>query len=358
MLAVSESGIGAAFDYLAKKAASFLEVWSGKGESKTDDPRLLFIKDLTQLTGDELISALGAAQAKFEQTMGSPYWGERIKRIQEQMAANALKARDFGTELEKPKPILDSLNNKLTELKNQRTFATTEAEVKALNIEIAILEARISSLLKGPETFGDLPGKTTITPLQSLNDDTIRLTLSSEELAKTVGEAIPPAFAVAEASITEFGQALQNIAQAGITGAMDVLADALSGENVLQSFGSFLSRLGRMMMAYGALMATKSILEQVAKTGGPQGIAAGIALVAVGAAAVAVGASIGRATSPGAGFGGGGGGGFSAGSYGSYGGGTFGGGGYAYEREIVLVARGDDLVGVINRNNFRNGENM
>ena len=53
------------------------------------------------------------------------------------------------------------------------------------------------------------------------------------------------------------------------------------------------------------------------------------------------------------------GGGYSGGSgYGSFAGGSYSGGGsYSTDREIILRARGDDLVGVINRNNFRTGEN-
>jgi hypothetical protein len=113
------------------------------------------------------------------------------------------------------------------------------------------------------------------------------IAFAGDEMAKTGGK-----FKKSETDISEVSSTLSSIASSAIQGSMSVLADALEGKDVLASFGNFIGQLGRMMMAYGAMMIAKEVLEELASKPGPQAIPAGIALIAAGAAAVAMSGAI------------------------------------------------------------------
>jgi hypothetical protein len=334
-LAVSESGIGYAFDQLAKKAASFLQVWSGKGASQGVNTFLLQTTNLADLTKGELVEALDIANQKFTETMGSEYWLNRMLAIQKAMADLALKARQVNDQIEETPPTLNELNKELAGLKNLKGTLFDPNEILKVNLQILELEKRIKSLNEIPSFGGE-----GITPMEALGIDIDLTNQAAVGIAKyrqEVQKTVKPVLELGDAMASSLGQAIAITA--------DSIGQLISGdtEGALQSFISgiagLMKQFGSLLIAWGAAQ-----LAIKASAANPYvAIAAGAALVAIGALMSSKTAQV-----TGSGYYGGSG-------YGSYSGGTFGGGGFGYEREIILRAKGDDLVGVIIRNNFRNG---
>lgn len=143
----------------------------------------------------------------------------------------------------------------------------------------------------------------------------------------------------------QLNDTLDSLIEAAFVNLANTLVDIVEGKNIISAFKDFLSQMGRLMATYGALLIAQGVAQEAFTYGdGVTKIIAGAALLALGLAVSAAGASINTAGSGGAGAG--------AGSYGS--GGM---GGYDYDREIVLVARGQDLVAVLNRTNNFNYNN-
>jgi len=120
----------------------------------------------------------------------------------------------------------------------------------------------------------------------------------------------------------------------------NTLVDIVEGKNILQAFSDFLGEMGRMMATYGALLLAQGLAQKAFEGGeAVTKIVAGAAMLALGLAVAASGAGINKS---------GAGGGTSAGgsSYSSSDG--YSNSGYDYNREIIMVARGNDLVAVLN----------
>ena len=136
------------------------------------------------------------------------------------------------------------------------------------------------------------------------------------------------------------------IAMNGISASADGLVNSLNGifegDSVLESFGSFLIDLASLMVQFGTLLVAFGIAEEAFKAGGVgTKIAAGIAMAGL---AIKIGASISNINSAG-------GGGVSSSSSPT----TYAGANYAFDREIVLVAKGEDLVAVLGKQTAKNG---
>jgi len=154
--------------------------------------------------------------------------------------------------------------------------------------------------------------------------------------------------------VYNLSEVFAEVAGIAVRSFVDSLLQAIETGDVIGAFASFLTDLGKMLTAYGSALVAFGIAEEVLKYGDPYSkIAAGAVLIAAGVALSAIGGAISKhAGGGGGGYGGG------RGSYSSYGGGTGPDMGFDYNREIVMVARGEDLVAVINRQNFRQGVNL
>ena len=152
--------------------------------------------------------------------------------------------------------------------------------------------------------------------------------------------------------IFELNNAFNQVVSDGIATFSESIGELLGGGETQDAMQTFISGIAGIMKQFGSLLIAWGIAELAlfeSLKGGPAGaiiaIAAGAALVGIGAALTAkqdqVGASAGGSA---------GGGSYSSGSAGS--------GEYDYNREIVMVARGDDLVAVLNNTNDRNSYNF
>ena len=176
--------------------------------------------------------------------------------------------------------------------------------------------------------------------LKILEEDRLKTAVEivgvNEALAQSTREATE-----AMAEQLEYGNLLAN----AITQLAFSIGELAAGGNSEKALGNFVSSMGRLIAGFGASLIAFGIGRQVLESGAPPPvlIAAGLAMAAAGAAMASYGNKISSAA-----------GGYSGGSgYGSYGGGSYGsGGGYTSQREIVLVARGNDLVGVLNAQNY------
>ena len=122
------------------------------------------------------------------------------------------------------------------------------------------------------------------------------------------------------------------------------------GSSIVQGFAGFLSNMGKMLIEYGTLAVVKGKLDLAIAAGGPVSIGAGLAAIAVGAALSLAGSLLGSAA--GGGFGGGGASSSNTSSgssnYSSSYGGVGGGG------TVVFRISGNDLVGVLSRQQDKN----
>jgi len=152
-------------------------------------------------------------------------------------------------------------------------------------------------------------------------------------------------------SMIYVGDIAANILTTAIQAFADALSQGLETGDFLGSFKQFLSQLGRLMVSYGSAMIALGVGQELLEKGPAIAKIAGGAIVL--AAGLALSAASGGIKNTASNFGRGGG----RGAYSSYGGNY-----YApeidFNREIVMVARGEDLVAVINRQNFRQGVNL
>lgn len=123
------------------------------------------------------------------------------------------------------------------------------------------------------------------------------------------------------------------------------------GQSLIGMFTGFLSSMGKLLIEYGTLAVVKGSLDTIIATGGPQAVAAGIAAIAVGAALSLAGGALGTVAK--GGFNGSSGistatGSSSSSSYSS----NFTSGG-ASGGEVRFRIEGTDLVGVLERNNYK-----
>lgn len=121
------------------------------------------------------------------------------------------------------------------------------------------------------------------------------------------------------------------------------------GAGLLGSFGQFLSRMGDLLIKYGALAIAKGKIDTAIAAGGPIAIGAGIAAIAVGTLLKAAGGALSGTAR----------GGFSGGGFSGSGGGptgsiTTGRGFVGGDSEVVFRISGTDLIGVLQRAGARN----
>jgi len=124
-----------------------------------------------------------------------------------------------------------------------------------------------------------------------------------------------------------------------------------NGDNIIGSIGDFLTNLAKLMIEFGVLTGLMGTGQALFESGNPYAmIAGGILIAATAAAATAakLAGSVAGLKSAGSG----------AGAGGSVsGGGGYGGGGYDYNRELVFVIRGNDLVASYDNNKDKNAYN-
>ena len=137
--------------------------------------------------------------------------------------------------------------------------------------------------------------------------------------------------------INELSRALEQLAEQGIVAVSEMLGEMIGGDvNALENFvgkiANLLKGFGSMLISFGISMKAMESLNPYVM------IAAGAALVAIGAA---MSVQKGKISNSAGGSAGGG----------SYSSGSAGGGEYDYNREIVMVARGNDLVAVLGNTN-------
>jgi TP901 family phage tail tape measure protein len=165
--------------------------------------------------------------------------------------------------------------------------------------------------------------------------------------------------------LQQFEQDVNNLVMGSVVGTFSSLGDAIGdalanggnvfqaiGQSLLASMGKFISEMGGLLVQYGTMAVLKGKLDLAIATGGPVAIGAGIAAIAAGIALKAVGSAI--ASRAQSGFGGGGG---AVGSssvntpQSNISSNTF----VSNENnEVVFRISGNDLVGVLNRNNNQN----
>lgn len=159
----------------------------------------------------------------------------------------------------------------------------------------------------------------------------------SERIKTTVQSGLGDAF-------TGIGQ---SIGEALVQGG-DVVKSI--GNGLLGSLGSFLSRMGQLLVEYGTLAVLKGKLDLAILAGGPVAIGAGIAAIAVGVALSAAGAALGSVANSSRSSGGGGS--SSNGRSTSISSSNFSSG--SGDGRVVFEIAGTTLVGVLNRTQNRN----
>lgn len=157
--------------------------------------------------------------------------------------------------------------------------------------------------------------------------------------------------------MVNFGNIANDVVASAITNLADMMVSIVEGDNILDAFANFLKSMGNMMAKYGALLIAQGVAQQAFEKGGATTkIVAGAAMLALGLAVSAGGAAINRSGSSGSGSGGG----YSSvgGSVGYSGSGYYSGPGTSGgSNEIVLKAKGSDLVAVIDEQTFINNVN-
>lgn len=264
---------------------------------------------------------------------------------------------------------LDNINIKMPGLENKAadeiekkvTQGAEKAKSKPIKVELPDVEP-IEGGKKGLYALGKIFG----TPVEmenyinSLIDTT---TVGFGQLSTTLTDEQIKLFELK----ASFNDSLKNLIESSVPDAIGnafgVIGEAIgSGGNVINAFaqsilsslGGFISQMGGLLIKYGTLAVIKGKLDLAIAAGGPVAIAAGTTAIAVGAALKVAGAAIGAFAQKG--FGGGSVGTSTGANYGgtqsyssnySSGGGNFGG-------EVVFRISGNDLVGVLSRNQDRN----
>ena len=314
---VASSGIGDFFNQLAKDTADVLDVWSGAGLSGVS---------LIGKTMEELIviqaSLMEQREASIRAYGEEFYFANQILKVQRQMAKLS------------------------TPGKPETPGRVTPGSVSLMT-------------KKTPGVFGaglqdELPGLTValdkyINTLTEVGIKTNDLNIASVELGDNM--PVPSAEDIKEwelftGVILDLSQAIQHSLAMAITVMADSIGQLIGGDT-MGALDTFISGIAGLMKQFGALLIAWGVAQLAIKAsaGNPYvAIAAGAALVAIGGLMASTGSKVTGSS-------------YYGGS-GSYGGGTYNGGGsYDNNREVVMIARGDDLVGVINRNIYKNGIN-
>ncbi len=177
-----------------------------------------------------------------------------------------------------------------------------------------------------------------------------------EILARSM-EAVPPMPAPSEADIEAYNKmgdavldlsnALKQTLATAITAAASAIGEMIGGSDAEDALGNFINVIAGLMKQFGALLISWGVAQLALEASWASPALA----IAAGAALVAIGAAISSSQQAVTGGGGGAGGGS------SMGGGGYGGGGYDYNRELVFVIRGNDLVASYDNNKDKNAYN-
>jgi hypothetical protein len=267
--------------------------------------------------------------------------------------------------------LISDWETKLKALEDSLKDASGEEHIMTINVDISKAKAEIERLKALMPTFGatgtQIPTTSAIgtgfgaDPTQMSNlitatellKDHMKATLDLKDaqyqlagssdlydgsLIKT-GEVLSGITDEAKA----LNDALSQLAAEGITALATSLGELIGGANSEDVLENFIGKIAGLLKGFGSMLIAYGTSIEIMKS------ANGYAMIAAGAALVAIGAAMSTQQGKITGAAGG------SGSYGSYGGGTFGAGSnYDYNREIIMVARGDDLVGVVNSTNLKN----
>jgi len=150
-----------------------------------------------------------------------------------------------------------------------------------------------------------------------------------------------------ESNLNALVTAAARVASA-FAGMGDAITNIIIGEDILGAVAQFLGELASLMVQFAALLVAFGTGQALMESGNPYAmIAGGIAMAAALISIASTISKIGKVNSSGSSAGGG-----------SYSSGSAGGDEYDFNREIVMVARGDDLVAVLNNTNDRNSYNF
>jgi K+/H+ antiporter YhaU regulatory subunit KhtT len=267
-----------------------------------------------------------------------------FKRSYEQAKAEGNKDKEgfyagvWDIERENVEKLIKALDN----LRIKRTHPTAQLST------VAALGPQLASVNLGFDESSTTQLTETNTQLKEMAANLLKVQSSSLQAGNGI-QGMSDKMVAAQQYTQMLSGMLQQLVQAGIQGLADVIVTAIEGGDVLGALGSFLSNLGKLLVSFGTALITYGIGFKALKNPATA-IPAGIALVAAGIALGAIGGAIAN-TSPGGGSGGGS---YSVGSataQQNYGMGTdyFRSG----TREIVLRAKGTDLVGVLNLENSK-----
>ncbi len=216
------------------------------------------------------------------------------------------------------------------------TDVTVLGSVDALNQQKASLESLMNSVEFGTDVW--------VSYGISLDEVTEKL----EHISALMNDGVSPSIMETNVQVQQLNDALSNMAAQGIAMAADAIGTMIGGGDAEDALAGFIDGIAGLLKGFGMLLISFGVsLAVLQESMNPYAmIAAGAALVIIGAA---MSASLGDISNSA--------GGSSTATGGSYGGSYGGGGGYDNDTEIILVAKGDDLVAVLNRHNYRRSIN-
>ncbi len=244
------------------------------------------------------------------------------------------------------------INEQLKELNAELIKVTSQD--RRIEIIVAIKKLEETKKSFKPETFGDISDDVSIPEVTS-KDIYVDLTEQGETLID-VNNRVANSFVGVQSEIERtqweiesMNESLEMMAEQGISMAARAIGEMIGGTSAEDALAGFIQGIASLLEGFGALLISFGVsLIVLQESMNPYAmIAAGAALIVVGAL---MASSLGNISSA-AGGSGGASGGFGGGQ--SYSAGSQ----YDYNREIVLVARGEDLVATIDRQNYRTGVN-
>lgn len=236
--------------------------------------------------------------------------------------------------------LIEQLNKDIKDTLEKINTSKSRDEIGKLNLKLKELQRQLAELKS-------LPGEKINTGFDTLGLDTINLGLKTTiTLLSEIG--LKAGFAAA--GFLSFGKAIKQIsketqnlnrvlsdtAAQGIASVGRMIGEMIGG-NTENALKNFIDTIANLLEGFGTLLISFGVsLEVFQKSMNPYAmIAAGVALVAIGAA---MSTSLSKISSAAGGSG-----------YSGSGGSSYGSSNYDYNREIVMVARGNDLVAVINK---------
>ena len=296
----------------------------------------LFEKDKSGLFDDAFLSSIGVDELQKRLDAEKEVRDRMFKEWNEDQIAGFGTTMDAEYDIaleniEKIQSLFDGLNVKKLTGEFEKEFANILAASRDLVAGLYV-----------PVTHGQM-GAPTVTPMQSLdisegidlNTDALENgILAVDKYKESLSELEPVVLDLSKALAQSLGQAIMIMS--------DSIGQLIGGDTE-GALNSFISGIAGLMKQFGALLVAWGVAQLAIKVsaGNPYvAIAAGAALIAIGGLMSAKQSQV-----TGSNYYSGG------GSYGSYGGGSYGGGYYTDQREIILVARGKDLVTVLNKQN-------